>query len=49
MWRILDWYLCTDVSKQPIGPIWKGHAVQVKQTKAAWNQADQGFLTIEAA
>ena len=28
MLRSVDWLLCTDVSGQPIGPIFKGQAVQ---------------------
>jgi hypothetical protein len=34
----VEWYFCTDVSGQPIGPIFKGQEVQL----SAWD-----FLTIE--
>jgi hypothetical protein len=30
MLRSVDWYLVTDVSEQPIGPIFEGQAVKEK-------------------
>ena len=36
MLRSVDWYLVTDVSRQPIGPIFKGQAVQEDSSCTVW-------------